>query len=265
MSSKYRHTSVAGSNIARNGFINETDVITKFNNWKIDLMAQECLVKMGYILSEIKDVVAIKIKGSYKADVQVQVTIYFIDLIEEQNISIKLVSNPNGFNQIDKRWVKNYVEMWSIPDSIQETLKLYTGENILLNKNSRDNRRMFFDEMEEARVSELINFISTNKILIVSDILKGRGKFSADWMLVVLKADGAEIWGLKSINEAMNIFGKGDVVITKQGNLKIGKIGMQRKGGDGGRDTAKMLQFKINPTLLIDKQTDPPPSTSPSA
>ena len=25
-----------------------------------------------------------------------------------------------------------------------------------------------------------------------------------------------------------------------------------RKGGDGGRDTAKMLQFKINPALLFD-------------
>jgi hypothetical protein len=26
---------------------------------------------------------------------------------------------------------------------------------------------------------------------------------------------------------------------------------MQRKGGDGGRDTAKMLQFKINPSELF--------------
>ena len=27
---------------------------------------------------------------------------------------------------------------------------------------------------------------------------------------------------------------------------------MQRKGGDNGRDTAKMLQFKINPAELFD-------------
>ena len=40
---------------------------------------------------------------------------------------------------------------------------------------------------------------------------------------------------------------KGPVEITRQGNLKIGRITMQRKGGDGGRETAKMLQFKINP------------------
>ena len=50
----------------------------------------------------------------------------------------------------------------------------------------------------------------------------------------------------------MNIFGKGSVEITSQGSLRIGKIGMQRKGGDGGRPTANMLQFKINPIRLFD-------------
>jgi hypothetical protein len=58
-------------------------------------------------------------------------------------------------------------------------------------------------------------------------------------------------WTLKSINEAMNLFGSGEVEITKQGNLKIGKIGMQRKGGDGGRKSSQMLQFKINPVELL--------------
>lgn len=48
-------------------------------------------------------------------------------------------------------------------------------------------------------------------------------------------------------------FGAGDIRITREGSLKIGKIGMQRKGGDGGRDTAKMLQFKINPIELFEK------------
>jgi len=83
--------------------------------------------------------------------------------------------------------------------------------------------------------------------------LKGRGEFSADWVLVILKVNGESNWVLKSINEAMNIFGGGEIRITKQGSLKIGKIGMQRKGGDNGRDTAKMLQFKINPVELFNK------------
>ena len=50
----------------------------------------------------------------------------------------------------------------------------------------------------------------------------------------------------------MNILGSGDVRITREGSLKIGKIGMQRKGGDSGRESAKMLQFKINPVELFE-------------
>ena len=58
-------------------------------------------------------------------------------------------------------------------------------------------------------------------------------------------------WTLKPINIAMNHYSDGDVIITPRGNLRIGKIGMQRKGGDGGRDTANMLQFKVDPTELF--------------
>ena len=46
--------------------------------------------------------------------------------------------------------------------------------------------------------------------------------------------------------------GEGDVEITQAGNLKIGQITIQRKGGDNGRQTAKMLQFKINPVQLCE-------------
>jgi len=73
-------------------------------------------------------------------------------------------------------------------------------------------------------------------------------------MLVILKKDNkSDEWALKDINMVMNIFGQGGVRITKQGSLKIGEISMQRKGGDAGRESAKMLQFKINPCLLFGK------------
>ncbi|KKR78013.1 MAG: hypothetical protein UU24_C0043G0004 [Candidatus Nomurabacteria bacterium GW2011_GWA2_40_9] len=99
---------------------------------------------------------------------------------------------------------------------------------------------------------KIIKFFSKNKILVVSDVLKGRDKFAADWMLVILKKDKDSFkWALKDINTVMNIFGQGDIRITREGSLKIGQIGMQRKGGDAGRESAKMLQFKINPCLLF--------------
>ncbi len=33
--------------------------------------------------------------------------------------------------------------------------------------------------------------------------------------------------------------------------MKIGRITVQRKGGDNERKTANMLQFKINPTEIF--------------
>lgn len=106
--------------------------------------------------------------------------------------------------------------------------------------------------MSRSDQNKLISFFNENKILIISDLLKGRGEFSADWTLVILKSRNSENkWVLKSINHVMNIFGGGDIKITDRGSLKIGNITMQRKGGDNGRPSAKMLQFKINPVELF--------------
>ena len=100
----------------------------------------------------------------------------------------------------------------------------------------------------------LPGFPQKNKLLIVTDILKGRGQFAADWMLVTRydrKKDETS-WVLADINKAMSIFGEGDVKISPRGSIAIGKITLQRKGGDGGRETGKMLQFKIKPCDLFE-------------
>ncbi len=243
-----------GSETAKGGFKNEQDVIDRFNNWKKDKISQKWLKAMNYDVSDIEYVEASKVRGQYKADIQVKVRIVIKLKSQEdlQNLQIKLVSNPQGFNQVDKRWVSKYVELWDIPEDVVKTLKLFTGEIKPTKKNLKDSRRMFLTEMSEDVQSKILRFFESNRILIVSDLLKGRGEFSADWVLVILKTDGKSKWVLKSINEAMNVFGQGEVRITDQGSLKIGKIGMQRKGGDNGRDTAKMLQFKINPVELFD-------------
>ena len=141
--------------------------------------------------------------------------------------------------------------MWEIPADITKILKIFTGEITPTKSGLKDKRRMFLGEMSESDQRKIIDYFTKNKILVVSDILKGRGKFSAGWMLVALVGNGESSWVLKSINHVMNVFGDGPVRITTQGSLKIGKITMQRKGGDAGRDSAKMLQFKINPVELF--------------
>ena len=242
-----------GSKTARAGFKNEQDVIDRFNNWEKDKIAQEWLAEMNYKIDDIEFVKASKVRGSYKADVQVRITVLIKLKSQEdlQNLQVKLVSNPTGFNQIDKRWVDKYAELWNIPQDIVKLLKLFTGEITPKKSNLKDPRKMFMNEMSETDRNKIINFFRENKILVVSDILKGRGEFSADWTLVILKLNGESRWVLKSINHVMNVFGSGDVRMTRDGNLKIGKIGMQRKGGDSGRPSANMLQFKINPVELF--------------
>ena len=106
-------TAEKGSEIAKNGFQNEDDVVFIFNHWKESFIAKEWLLAMDYDLKEIEFVKAEKIKGSYKADIQVKIsiTIKLKKLEDIQNLQVKLVSNSQGFNQIDKRWVKNYKEL----------------------------------------------------------------------------------------------------------------------------------------------------------
>lgn len=239
-----------GSATAKGGFRNEDDIVAKFNNWKNDEDAQRWLKIMDYSIKEIKRVKAVKLHG-HKTDVQVQITIYMKQAIAVENLSVKLVSNPQGFNQVDKRWVDSYVEMWNTPKDIVKILKLFTGEIKPTKSGLRDSRRMFFDEMEESDRKKIVDFFSENKILVVSDILKGRGKFSVGWMLVALITNDESRWVLKNINHAMNAFADGSVRVTDRGSLKIGKITMQRKGGDAGRPSSNMLQFKINPVELF--------------
>ena len=119
-----------GSQTAKGGFRNEKDVIDRFNNWEKDEIAQKWLNAMGYIVSNIEYVKAAKIRGQYKADIQVRVRIIIKLKSQEdlQNLQVKLVSNPQGFNQIDKRWVDKYVEFWNIPNDVIKILKSFTGE-----------------------------------------------------------------------------------------------------------------------------------------
>ncbi len=239
-----------GSQTAKNGFKNEQDIVDKFNNWQTDEDAQKWLLIMQYKLDEIEYVKAVKISQGFKTDVQAQVTIKLKEAIDVQNMQVKLISSKRGFNQIDKRKVDKYAEMWEIPDKITTLLKYYTGE-VTPYKDSRDTRRMFADEFTNKEQAILIKWIEQNKSLIVSDILKGRGQFAAEWMLVAQKIKTNSNWILKPMNYCMNYFGNGEVVITPKGNFRIGKITMQRKGGDGGRESAKLLQFKIDPGELF--------------
>ncbi len=240
-----------GSQTARDGFRNEQDVADKFNNWVEDEEAQKWLLIMQYNLEEIEYVKADVISG-YKADLNVKVQIKLKNTLDIENIQVKLVSNSKGFNQVDKRWLRSYNDLWNIPDDVYELLQYFTGELPPYIQGTRDKRRMFLDEMTDDEVNRILGWFEDNKMLIVSDILRGRGEFSAEWVLVAQKTHRNARWVLKNINVVMQHYSQGPVCMSPRGSINIGRIGVQRKGGDNGRPTANMLQFKIDPAELFD-------------
>jgi hypothetical protein len=269
-----------GSETAKGGFANERAICEKFNNWQDDIEAREWLGIMRYNIAKLKSVEAIQIptrisksdldkynisEEEYcefvkyqKADAQISIAIKIGDIIKMEYISLKKANIKADFNQIDKRSVDNYQEMWKFDDKVAFWLKLFTGENIpkqylsIIGKMElRDNRRLFLDEIPKDVQGKILTFFKENRILIVSDIIKGRGGLSAGWMLVTRKSIDSMTtdWILKDINTVMNFYGKGEVNITNKGSLKIGKVTLQRKGGTGG---STKMQFKFKPCQLFE-------------
>src|SRR5690606_373608 len=237
-----------GSQTAKNGFKNETEIAAKFNDWKNDADAQAWLRTMGYEAAAIKTVTASKPHGE-KAAMMVKVATAKGETAE--GISIKLVSSERGFNQIDKRWLSHYARMWKLPDNVVAALKLFLGE-VPPTGRSRRPERMYLTEMAAEQRRAVVDFFERNKNEIVSDLFEGDGVYKAHWIMVAQKSNGEKRWVLRRVDEAAEFFSDGKVEVTRNGNLRIGKITDQRKGGDGGRESAKMLQFKINPALLFD-------------
>lgn len=106
---------------------------------------------------------------------------------------------------------------------------------------------MFIDEFSQQEQKELFEFLTTNEAMIVSDVLRGRGEFAAEWVIVAQKTKEDARWVLKNINEVINHY-SGDVCISPRGSITIGSILLQRKGGTPDPTS---LQFKINPAELF--------------
>ncbi|MBI5748890.1 MAG: type II restriction endonuclease [Nitrospinae bacterium] len=268
-----------GSMTAKGGFANEKSICKKFNSWQNDIEAQEWLKIMSYTIDKLKSVKAIqvptRIKKSdlskfeideeeyealmkfKKADAQIRIIIKIGNILKIENLSLKKANSDADYNQVDKRTIDSYQKMWGFDNEVAIWLKLFTGElnpklhSKLIGKiKPRDKRRLFVDEMPKEIQDKIIEFFKRNRIMVVSDILKGRGGLSANWMLVTRynKSENATIWTLKDINTVMNFFGGGDIVISPKGSFYIGRITAQRKGGTP--DPTK-LQFKIKPCDLF--------------
>lgn len=247
-----------GSSVAKRGFENEEDIADKFRNWEEDSDAEEWLEIMGYDTNSIEKISVVNLNRNIKSDIEVEIKDNGETSIE--GISIKRTKKSANYNQVDKRWVENYEEKWDMTEESVRALKMFVGrkgykpEDIGLEKSKlKDERRLYFDELPEEEQNGLKSFLIKNKSTIMRDILKGEPPNQTDWILVTEIYENENRWTLRSIDNAVSKL-SGEFTTTRRGNIKLGNITLQRKGGDNGRETAQMLQFKMRPFDLVEQQ-----------
>lgn len=234
-----------GSEIAKNGYKNEEEVAKKFANWMFDGDALKWLEQMGY-----KDGVHhinVHVLHGQKSDIELHIKTTSGYKIER--IQIKLLSNNTGFNQVDRRWVNKASENWGMSQTVETLFKKFTGE---ISPQSTDNpqrdrkkRRIFADEFKKTEQNQMIKFLKENKETIINDVIAGFENTSPNWFLICKKTKDKEIYALHSIDNVLSLLVEGEVEISKRGNFNIGKLTLQRKGGDKGKPSANQMQFKV--------------------
>ena len=246
------------SDIAKSGFKTEDEIVKEFNSWKEteekNKQVKNWIKKMG--ISDPKIVSARltrgHVEGNSKADIIVDID------GKKYGISVKkYTEQQQDYNQVDKRKVDNYDKMWHFPTDVKSILKQFCGvvgfRPSDTHDDTRDPRRYFLTELDKDAQDKVLKFFDENKDLIVINILKGDREPYADFILVVEKSQQNDIkrTNIVPIDQVLDHY-TGQVEITKRGSLKIGKITVQRKGGNGGGLGAQMLQFKLSPSEMMD-------------
>lgn len=233
---------------ARGGFANERAIINDFNNF--DPICFPWVEAMGYEVTDVKKIIAKKAPPMVKPDIQIELYGPNHVLLGTEFISAKLQSSKRGFNQIDRGDIDTrYRKLWpQMSDSVAYGLKLFTGKISPL-PGSRNTKRMFVDELDLTLRNEIFEFFRTNLQQVASDLLAGRHPFRANWMMVSNKENSSS--AVLAMEQVIEMASQGGVHPTPRQSISIGIFTAQRKGGDGGAETAKHLQFKIDPGLLV--------------
>lgn len=124
-------------------------------------------------------------------------------------------------------------------------------------------RRRTFLQMSQENpdlVKKVIEFFKSNKDKIIKSIFINNEPIDKFFFIIAEIIDDKKVcYYITTAKSVIDVYAKGDVIITKEGNLLIGKVEMQRKGGDHWNkkktkwhdESANQLQFKIRPTEII--------------
>ena len=109
------------SQTALSGFRNEDWAVDQFNSHRGGSCGAEWLDAMGYQnFSRVCAQTTRKMGFYNKADVLV--------LVDGNVEWISVKKFIASFNQVDKRWVDVFADLWKMPDAVTDSLRMYCGE-----------------------------------------------------------------------------------------------------------------------------------------
>lgn len=233
-----------GSEIAKSGFNAEKVINAKFNNWIKEQIVWNWLRSMNIDFNDIEHLESVLVPN-VKYDIKLMIKHKKQGIIKRY-IQVKNISGSDGYNQIDKSWINRYAELWKIPSKISHLLKLFTGEIKHDRNDTKDKRRLFINEFNFEEQALLLHWLNINKNKVLNTILKGDAEPKAEFLLTIYNLEKTKKVFIEKIDDFIyNNFMNEKFCISKQGSIKLGPITIQRKGGDNGRNTANMLQFKL--------------------
>jgi hypothetical protein len=250
----------SGSHIARQGFQNEKDMIEIFNQWRTDPDGQRLLEIMGY---DVPTLVAVKAgkfpRSRSKPDIQVEVE--GPTGTDFHRVSCKRVEKTANYNHLGRKSISKYQDQWGFSDSVKSSLQVFTGEYtptpewVEVGTEQRDLRRLYLTEMKAGVREGIVDFFNLNASSVVKDIFLGTDTNEMpDWMLFTYIDDAAVSYHLHPIEEVVEFYtGEGSAHITSRGNLVVGRLRLQRKGGKGNPFD---MQFKFRPRQFLENQNE---------
>lgn len=248
-----------GSRIAKQGFANEKDMVKVFNSWESNPAAKMLLSRMGHDLENISSVIAKKVPGTVKPDIMVSVV--SPGYTEYHRISCKRVEKKANYNHLCRKSVSKYADQWGFDEQVGDLLKAFTGEipgNNFLRSGvtPRDHRRLFMHEMNDAAQACVVEFFQHNVHNVVKEIFLGTDRDEIpQWMLFTyIDETGDCSYHIYPMQQVVDFYtGDAQVSLTSRGNLSIGKVTLQRKGGTGNPFD---MQFKFRPRSFLEKQNE---------
>lgn len=198
-----------------------------------------------------KSAMAHVLAGRGKTDI----TVSLLTKNKNFDLNISLKKYKANFNQIERRSVSSFSELYNAPKDVIRLLDLFVGNLDPINyngKKTKSNKRMFLNEFSIEDQNKIISFFQRIIRPLIKNLLVGFDTKNKPSILALSPSEtNFSDCRLMTMDEAINkLIGDGKVSITPRGSLKIGNITLQRKGGDNGAESANDLQWKFKPKDL---------------